>query len=109
MKFFKICAEVHPCRSSLTRLYQIGYLDWFINASFLTAQADLIRTHVPRTNRFSHRNYFRILSSTVLLYSAISGKLINLEEDELEFYIGEEDTYDDSNYTFMAELKSADK
>ena len=53
--------------------------------------------------------YFRILSSTVLLYSAISGKLINLEEDELEFYIGEEDTYDDSNYTFMAELKSADK
>ena len=53
--------------------------------------------------------FFRILSSTVLLYSAISGKLINLEEDELEFYIGEEDTYDDSNYTFMAELKSADK
>jgi len=50
----------------------------------------------------------RILSSTVLLYSAISGKLINLEEDELEFYIGEEDTYDDSNFTFLAELKSAD-
>ena len=63
--------------------------------------------------KFNVRNiliiFFRILSSTVLLYSAISGKLINLEEDELEFYIGEEDTYDDSNYTFMAELKSADK
>lgn len=57
---------------------------------------------------FPNDNFFRILSSTVLLYSAISGKLINLEEDELEFYIGEEDTYDDSNYTFFAELKSAE-
>ena len=67
---------------------------------------------MPRITRFSKfvtDAFFRILSSTVLLYSAISGKLINLEEDELEFYIGEEDTYDDSNYTFMAELKSADK
>ena len=67
------------------------------------------RCHQHQCHENFYNFFFRILSSTVLLYSAISGKLINLEEDELEFYIGEEDTYDDSNYTFMAELKSADK
>lgn len=50
----------------------------------------------------------RILSSTVLLYSAISGKLINLEDDEFEFDILEDDTYDDTNYEFFADLKSAE-